>query len=160
MKVLKINNKKIKLTDSNKVFIPNLTTQAIIEASEKLKFNKRIKVLDLGSGSGVIGIYLKKRYGKKIDLYLSDKEDHTINIINSNLRINKVSGFAKKSDILKNWKKDKFDLIINDISAISTELAKKHWYNKYIPHQCGKDGIRLSRKFLDNVKKNLKQNYY
>ena len=28
-------------------------------------------------------------------------------------------------------------LTINDIFAL-IELVKKHWYNKYIPHQCGK----------------------
>lgn len=147
--------KTVKLIRSNKVFEPNLTTMAILEASEKLNFFKKKKILDLGSGSGVIGIFLKKKYKKKIDLFLSDKTIDSVNTINSNLRLNKVRGIVRQSDILKSWGNEKFDLIINDISAININIAKKFWYNKYIPHDCGNDGIKLSKKFLSSVKKNL-----
>ena len=105
----------------------------------------------------MIGIFLKKKFGKKIDLYLSDYSKHAINVINSNLKINKVTGNAKQSDILKGWQNEKFDLIINDISAINSLVAKKHWYNKFIPHDCGKDGLKLSKKFLSSVEKNLEK---
>ena len=74
------------------------------------------------------------------------------------MKINKVKGITKQSNILKEWKNEKFDLIINDISAISSEVAKKYWYNKFIPHDCGKDGIKLTKKFLNSVKKNLNKN--
>ena len=158
IKKIKVFDKKISLLSSKKVFEPNLTTWSLIEACNKIKFEKKKKVLDLGSGSGVIGIYLKKKYGKKIDLYLSDYSKHAINIINSNLKINKVTGITKQSDILKEWKNEKFDLIINDISAISYEVAKKYWYNKFIPHDCGKDGIKLAKIFLNSVEKNLNKN--
>lgn len=157
MKKINTFNQTIKLINSNKVFEPNLTTQSIIEACNKLKFGKKKKVLDLGSGSGVIGIFLKKKFGKKIDLYLSDYSKHAISVINSNLKINKVAGTAKESDILKGWKNEKFDLIINDISAINSLIAKKHWYNKFIPHDCGKDGLKLSKKFLTSVEKHLEK---
>jgi cyclopropane fatty-acyl-phospholipid synthase-like methyltransferase len=147
--------KTVKLIKSNRVFEPNLTTQAILEASEKLKFLKKKKILDLGSGSGAIGIFLKKKYKKKIDLFLSDKTVHSVSIINSNLKLNKATGVAKQSDILKSWGNEKFDLIINDISAITISVAKRFWYNQYIPHDCGNDGIKLSKKFLSSVEKNL-----
>ena len=88
-------------------------------------------------------------FGKKIDLYLSDYSKHAIKVINSNLKINKVTGTAKESNILKNWENEKFDLIINDISAINSLIAKKNWYNKFIPHDCGKDGLKLSKKLFE-----------
>lgn len=155
MKKINTFNQNIKLINSNKVFEPNLTTQALIEACNKLKFNKKKKILDLGSGSGIIGIFLKKKFKKKIDIFLSDYSKHAINIIKSNLRNNKITGITKQSDILKGWKYEKFDLIINDISAISSDIAQNYWYNKYIPHDCGKDGIKLTKKFLTTVEKNL-----
>ena len=37
------------------------------------------------------------------------------------------------------------------------DKSKKHWYNKFIPHDCGKDGLKLSKKFLSSVEKNLKK---
>ena len=154
---IKIENLKIKLFRNSKVFEPNLTTFSLIEALKKYKIKKKIKVLDLGSGSGVIGIFLKKKFGKKIDLYLSDYSKHAISVINSNLKINKVAATTRESDILKEWKNEKFDLIINDISAINSLIARKHWYNKFIPHDCGKDGLKLSKKFLSSVEKNLKK---
>ncbi len=154
---IKIGNVKIKLTKDSKVFEPNLTTFSLIEAFENFKIKKKIKILDLGSGSGIIGIFLKKKFGKKIELYLSDYSKHAVKIINSNLKINKVTGIVKESNILKEWSNEKFDLIINDISAISSFVAKNYWYNKFIPHDCGKDGLKLSKKFLSSVKKNLKK---
>jgi cyclopropane fatty-acyl-phospholipid synthase-like methyltransferase len=150
--------KTIKLFKTIKVFEPNLTTIALIEAFDKIKFKKKKKILDLGAGSGVIGIYIKKKYGKKINLFLSDKNQHTVKVIKSNLKLNNINAVTKESDILKSWDNEKFDIIINDISAISSEIAKSHWYNKFIPHNCGKDGIKLSKKFLINVKKNLNNN--
>ena len=43
MKKINTFNQNIKLINSNKVFEPNLTTQALIEACNKLKFNKKKK---------------------------------------------------------------------------------------------------------------------
>ena len=101
---------------------------------------------------------MKKKYGKKIDLYLSDYSKHAIKNIKSNLKINRINGCVKQSNILKEWKDEKFDVIINDISAIDSQIAKKHWYNKFIPHDCGKDGLKLSNSFLNTVKRNLNKN--
>ena len=147
MKIIKKFNQTIKLVESNKVFEPNLTTMSIIEACNNLSLKKKKKVLDLGSGSGVIGIFLKKKFKKMIDIYFSDYSESAIKVINSNIKINKIHGTVKKSNILENWENEKFDIIINDVSAISSEIANKYWYNEFIPHDCGEDGIKLSKIF-------------
>lgn len=151
----KFSGSLIKLSTSKKVFVPNLTTQAILECCDKLNITKKKRVLDLGSGSGIIGIFLKKKFKEKIDLYLSDYSSSSINNIRSNLKLNNVKGVAKKSDVLEAWADERFDLIINDISAIDKNIASKYWYNKFIPHDCGDDGINLSKKFLNTVERNL-----
>ena len=66
---IEIEGLKIKLFRDSKVFTPNLTTFSLIEAFKKYKIKKKIKILDLGSGSGVIGIYIKKKYKNKVDIY-------------------------------------------------------------------------------------------
>ncbi len=88
---------------------------------------------------------------------MSDNTNNSVKIINLNLKLNKITGMVKKSDILEDWYDEKFDLIINDISAIDQNIAKKYWYNKFIPHDCGNDGIKLSKRFLNTVEKNLRR---
>ena len=158
MKIIKKFNQTIKLVESHKVFEPNLTTMSIIEACNNLSLKKKKKILDLGSGTGIIGVFLKKKFKKKVDIYFSDYSENAIKVINSNIKINKINGTVKKSNILENWKNEKFDIIINDISAISSEIAKKHWYNEFIPHDCGEDGIKLSKIFLSSAKDFLNKN--
>ena len=81
MKKIKILDQEIKLNDTDKVFEPNITTRLIMQSCDKLNFNKKKKVLDLGSGSGIIGIFLKKKYKEKIDLYLSDYSEDAVKAI-------------------------------------------------------------------------------
>lgn len=152
---LKIEDLKIKLFKNSKVFTPNLTTFSLIEAFKKYKIKKKIKILDLGSGSGVIGIFIKKKYKKKVDIYFSDYSSHAVKLINKNIKLNKIKGEVRKSDIFKSWPNEKFDIIINDISAIDEKIAKRFWYNKHIPHNCGNDGIQLSKKVILNAKNYL-----
>lgn len=152
---IKIDNFNIKLLKNNKVFKPNLTSYSLIEVIKKFKFKKKIKILDLGSGSGIIGIYIKKKFKNKVNIFFSDYSIHAIKNIKKNLIMNKIKGKVIQSDIFKGWEGEKFDIIINDISAIDEEIANNFWYNKYIPHQCGNSGIELSKKVILNSKKHL-----
>lgn len=156
--LLNFKKVKIKLLNSKKVFTPNLTTQLLMESVKIKKSRRKIKILDLGSGTGIIGIYLKILYGKKVDIYFSDKSPHAIKLIKKNIKLNNISGIVKQSDIFKNWEGNKFDLVINDISAIDKNIAKNFWYNENIPSDCGDDGIKLTKKVLLSVKKYLYKN--
>ena len=155
---IKAENFKIKLFKNDKVFKPNLTTYNLIEVFKKYKIKKKIKILDLGSGSGVIGIYIKKKFKNKVDVYFSDYSIKAVELIKQNLQLNKIKGEVRRSDIFEKWSDKKFDIIVNDISAIDVRIANKFWYNKYIPHECGKTGIELSKKVILNSKKYLNKN--
>tara|TARA_S200000501_G_C20651062_1_gene667489 strand:+ start:165 stop:869 length:705 start_codon:yes stop_codon:yes gene_type:complete len=152
---IQIEGLKIKLYKSSKVFTPNLTTFSLIEAFKKYKTKKKVKILDLGSGSGIIGIFIKKKYKNKVDIFFSDYSSHAIKLIDKNIKLNKIKGEVKKSDIFENWYNEKFDIIINDISAIDEKIARNFWYNKFIPHQCGDNGIELSKKVILKAKNHL-----
>jgi len=154
----KLLNQKIKLHLNKKVFIPNITTNLLLKAacatieSSKIKLN----VLDLGCGSGVIGIFLKKKFKSKIKVFMSDYSDFAIKIAKKNSIANKVKTTIAKSDLLENWKNYKFDLIIDDISAIDSKIAKKSsWYNSNIPCNSGSNGIALTTKIIKESKKFL-----
>jgi len=154
-----INNKDhIKIYSTKKIFLPNLTTALLIEGCKKI-IKKKNKVLDLGCGSGVIGNYLFKN--KLINkIYASDISKNAVNCAIYNA--NKVSADyeIKKSNMLNVWNGQKFNIIINDISGISTKINKlTNWY-KYADNQSGVDGIKFNMQILKKYKSFLKKNGY
>ena len=155
MKIIKINPKlSIKLQISNKVFIPTSTSSILIDASAK-KINKKSKILDLGCGSGIVGISLGKilKISKKI--YFSDISSQAIDDVNFNAHYHKINFSAKKGSLFQPWKKEKFDFIINDVAAISDKIAKiSSWY-KNVSCDAGSDGTMLVNKVIAQSKKYL-----
>jgi|LakMenEpi03Aug12_release.lakeMendotaPanAssembly.Ray.scaffolds.fasta_scaffold75486_1 methylase of polypeptide subunit release factors len=160
----KFLNKTIKLELNQKVFTPNLTTQELIKAAcgvieKRRRRKKKLNILDLGCGSGVIGIFLKKKYPSKVNVFLSDHSEFAVELAKRNSELNNTKLQIVKSDLFKMWKKYKFDLIIDDISAISSYIAKKSvWYNKFIPCKSGASGLSLTKKIIDNCDKFLNKN--
>ena len=148
-------NSKIYYYNNPMVFSPTRTTKLIIKAisKNKKKFKKRKKILDLGCGSGIIGMTIKKNIFKDSDIYFSDFSENSVEITKKNLVLNKLNCEVKKSYLMKKWKKNKFDLIVNDISGISSFFQKKKiWYNKFIPCDSGLDGTKLTLKFFKDFK--------
>jgi len=137
------------------VFIPNLTSELIVRSIENnKKLLREKKILDMGCGSGVIGISVKKKIFKNSLIYFSDLSDSAIKLTKKNCKLNKISFILKKSNLLKEWSEESFDLIINDVSAISSFFLKnKIWYNRNIPSDTGIDGTKQIIKFLREIKK-------
>jgi release factor glutamine methyltransferase len=155
MKNIKINSKlNIKLKISNKVFIPTSTSSILIEASFK-KINQKSKILDLGCGSGIIGISLGKILKTSSKIYFSDISSQAIEDVNFNANYHKIKFSAKVGSLFQPWKKEKFDFIINDIAAISEKIAKiSNWY-KNVSCDAGLDGTLLVNKVIAQSKKYL-----
>jgi 23S rRNA U2552 (ribose-2'-O)-methylase RlmE/FtsJ len=149
-------NEDFNLYLNKKVFTPNLTTFLLIKASKNL-VKKKNKVLELGCGSGIISNYLyKKKLIKKI--YASDISRSAVDCSVFNAIRNKAKYEIKKSKLFDSWKKSKFDIIINDISAITTKLNSiSRWYD-YAPNESGPDGIKFTIKILNEFKKYTNKN--
>lgn len=149
-KLIFIPDKKVKINyyGSKKVFEPTITSNLIIKAILKKKFFfKNKKILDLGCGTGVLGISIKKIF-KKNEVSLSDISIDAVKLSKKNIKLNKLNCNVKKSDLLKNWS-EKFDIIVNDVSAISSFFKTKNfWYNKSIPCDTGSQGIKNTLKIL------------
>ena len=60
----KLSNNKSNFLIQNKVFVPTGTSELLIETSEKI-IKKKKKILDLGCGSGIVGISIAKRLKTK-----------------------------------------------------------------------------------------------
>ncbi len=138
----------IKLKLSNKVFKPTGTSEILFKSAVK-HIKKSLKILDLGCGSGYVGIAIEKNTKHKNKLFFSDVSKHASKLTKINSKKNKIKAIVKNGSLFDPWKGYKFDLIVNDVSGISQELNKiSPWYNKHITNFSGKDGTDLTIKFL------------
>ena len=104
---------------NNQVLVPRPETEILIE-DILLNFNQtNLSVLDLGTGSGAIGLSLKKEK-KEWDIYCSDISINALevaykNSLKNNLEVNFIC-----CDWLNAFKPDRFDLLISNPPYIKT----------------------------------------
>lgn len=149
-----ILNKKFSIFLNKRVFEPNLTTMLLMDTASKI-IKKNDKVLDLGCGSGVVGCYLyKKKFIKHI--YGSDISKAAVNCSIYNAKKLTKNYDIRISNLLKNWGNEKFDLIVNDISGISSKINNVSKWFKFAPNDSGNDGT----KFLMNILRDYKNKHF
>ena len=153
-------NKNIKLFCKKDVFHPTETTKFLLEAIISNFPKKKVKILDLGCGNGVVGIYLLKKFKNIENITFVDISKKAIINAEENCLLNKISKKKTKflqSNIFEDINNLKFDIIINDISGISYSIAKiSNWF-KNIPCESGDDGTKLTLNVLKNFKLFLKK---
>ncbi len=156
---IEIKKKKIFYLYKKNVFTPNLTSKLLIEAIiDNIRYKKKMSIVDLGCGSGIVGLSVAKFLNLKDDLFFSDLSSVAIENVKENLKFFKKKGETRKGSLLSPWGEKKFDIIINDISAISSSVSKISPWFKKIPCESGKDGTDLSLNFLKNLPKNINKN--
>ncbi len=151
-----------KIYVNNSVLIPRYETEYLIEKTIlycKKIFNKKIKVLDLCTGSGAIGISLKKELN--CDVTISDISKLALAVANKNCKENNVNINIIESDLLDNIN-DKYDLIISNPPYINKKMKIMPSVYKYEPHLAlfaDEEGIYYYRKIFEQIKKNIKEKF-
>jgi release factor glutamine methyltransferase len=101
--------------------IPRQDTELLIDLVIK-QFDKesKLNILDLGTGSGVIGITLSKLYPNSM-ITISDISSKTLKVANKNIKNHNVTNIRSlESDWFNNFKeKELFDLILTNPPYIS-----------------------------------------
>ncbi|MCX8093956.1 MAG: peptide chain release factor N(5)-glutamine methyltransferase [Candidatus Goldbacteria bacterium] len=163
------------------VFIPRPDSETLIEALKKLKFNAPVKCIDIGSGSGCLGITAVMETTPAMDITFIDKNKNAIKNTKKNLRLYnlkaKIIHQSFFNYIVKN--KQKFDIAICNPPYISYKnfkkfqkeikfepknalLAKKEGYDFYIKLAASgekflKPGGYLILEAGDNMAENIKK---
>jgi len=148
------DGKEILLAFTSGVFIPNTTSELLIKAAKK-NISSPSKILDLGCGTGVVGlsIWLSGRANEPV--YGSDLSTSAVECSKENFKRNNCGSDIRCGSLFEPWANETFDVIIDDISGISQEVASISPWFEGVPCDTGPDGAGLISEILYNASKYL-----
>lgn len=150
-----------KFVVDERVLIPRFETEELVENT--IKYIKKlltepVDIIDLGCGSGVIGITLEKKVSTKtvdlIDISKGALEVAKINCEKLNSKCNLI-----QSDMFENVEK-KYDVIISNPPYIKENEIIEDIVKENEPHlalYAGKDGLDCYKKILETVNEYKKE---
>mgnify|MGYP002315006775 FL=1 len=148
------------------VLIPQPDTEILVEKAIEICNNhgNDIKILDLCTGSGAIGISIAKNI-KNAKVYATDIKNTVIDIAKQNAKQNNVDNIEFiVSDMFKNIQEKDFDIIVSNPPYIETDVIKtlptEVRNEPIIALDGGKDGLKFYKIILSEYKKYLKKDGY
>lgn len=143
-----------------RALIPRPETEILIScALEKLKSTgkaARLKILDLGTGSGCIAVSIAKLLPQAL-IWASDVSFPALQLAKENADLHKVKVKFLRSDIFSALEKnqEKFDLIISNPPYIAKEefcgLAKEISFEPVLALEAGIDGLDFYRRIISQA---------
>lgn len=159
-----VNFYGLKFIVNKNVLIPRFETEELVEQVVEYarNFNKdKIKILDLGCGSGAIGLTLKSILkDSKVTLVDISKEALEVARLNAN-NLNLDVTFIE-SDWFSNVELDKYDIIVSNPPYIKTDEEIEEIVKDNEPSLAlygGIDGLDCYRKILANIKPYLNDKF-
>lgn len=142
------------------VLIPRFETEELVDYTiKKAKelFTEPVEIIDLGCGSGVIGLSLKNNLStKSVDLV--DISDEALKIAKENANNLGLNVNFIHSDMWKNIN-NKYDIIISNPPYIKTTEEIEEIVKENEPHlalYAGEDGLDCYKKIFSNIKEHMK----
>jgi release factor glutamine methyltransferase len=155
-----------KINLSKKPFIPRIETEYWVgEAIRELRIkNRELRILDMFSGSGCIGVAVLKHI-KNSYVDFTDNDRKWIEQIKINLKLNKVSPKRYKiykSDLFRNLKNRAYNVIFANPPYVAENRINEVQKSvlEYEPKKAlfsGKKGLNHIERFLKEAKRFLKQ---
>lgn len=145
------------------VLIPRFETEELVENTisiAKTLFTNPVEILDIGCGSGVIGLTLEKKLlTKTVDLI--DISEKALEVTNKNCGNLNSKANVFQSDCLSNVER-KYDIIISNPPYIKDDEEIEDIVKSNEPHgalYAGQDGLDCYKKILKDINKNLKEKF-
>ena len=156
-------DRKFKVTKD--VLSPRMETEELIyKVIEYIKsINKNnIKILDLCTGSGIIGITLRKELEfKPLEVVASDISEEALKVAKENAIMNEAEVKFIQSDIFEDIN-EKFDIIVSNppYIAYNDKITMEDNVLNYDPHLAlfaEEDGMYFYREIVENAKEYLEE---
>ncbi len=148
------------------VLIPRFETEELVEKT--LDYVKQIweeapslQVLDLGCGSGVIGLTLKDKM-PTLAVTLLDISKEALEVAKKNKEALGLSVRLVQGDMLENLGDEKYDVLISNPPYLKEDEEIEDIVKKNEPHIAlygGKDGLYYYRKILEKAKEHLNDSF-
>jgi release factor glutamine methyltransferase len=130
------------------VFAPTFTSVLCIKAAKLIVCNDS-KVLDLGCGSGVVGIAVAKSLPVRLPIFASDVSNFAVEAARKNFQMHGIDVNLKVGSVFEPWEGMRFDYVIDDVSGIAEDVAAlSPWFANNIPCATGPDGADLTIKVI------------
>ncbi len=141
------------------VLIPRFETEQLVyyvlDFINK-RFKDKVDIIDLGCGSGVIGITLSKKISNS-NVTCLDISDYALDLTKENASLLNTDIKLIKGDMLDNVF-DKYDVIVSNPPYIAEDEQIEDIVKNNEPHTAlyaGADGLLFYKKILSSVSKNL-----
>ena len=117
------------------VLIPRNETEELVDLILKDYQNKKLRILDIGTGSGCIPVSLKK-YGPQFEVFSCDVSEDALTLAKRNAQLNNVSVQFFQFNILSNFSFPyaEFDLIVSNPPYV-TEKEKTLMETNVLEHE-------------------------
>ena len=134
-----------------RALIPRPETEELVDLIKKQTFNKPARILDVGCGSGVLGLTLAKDLGPDCsDLTLVDLSPEALSLTRENADLLEVGATFLESDLFSNVE-GTFDLIVANLPYIAESerenLEPEVQHDPAMALYSGADGLDLLRIF-------------
>lgn len=159
-----VNFYGLKFIVNKNVLIPRFETEELVE--QVVEYTKdlnkdKIKILDLGCGSGAIGLTLKSIL-KDSEVTLVDISKEALEVAKLNANNLNLDVTFIESDWFSNVKLEKYDIIVSNPPYIRTDEEIEEIVKKNEPSLAlygGVDGLDCYRKILANIKPYLNNKF-
>ena len=159
-----VNFYGLKFKVNNSVLIPRFETEELVENIKNYLEKNNLtnpKILDLGCGSGVIGLTLK-HFFKDANVTLVDISEEALEVAQDNAKSLDLDLNFIKSNWFESIPIDKYDVIVSNPPYIKTDEEIEEIVKNNEPHLAlygGKDGLDCYRNILKDITNYLKDDY-